>query len=338
MTYLILRFTSLGNVAMTVPVTSSASRLHPEDRFVVVAEKRLHAMYYGMPNVVFHELENPPHLRQITSLYKQLQKYTPDLIIDLQDSLYTRMLCALFRLHKTPTQSIQYGRGAKLLATIQRRLPALPNEFDRYRQTFRQAGIETDDRFESLPVHERSRQHIQQQFGPKTQRRIGIAPFAKHRSNILPPRIMKEVIEHFATATNTQVYLFGAGKVECEMLRQWSSILPNTYCIAGQLPLEEELELMRQLDVMICMDSANQHLSSLVGLRAISIWLATHPAMGFYGWKQRPEDCIQCDLPCRPCTIHGTRYCRYLNFACQQITAERIIQKTEAVLRKQKQS
>ena len=111
------------------------------------------------------------------------------------------------------------------------------------------------------------------------------------------------------------------------MLRQWSCVFPNTVSVAGQLKLEQELELMRMLDVMICMDSANQHLSSLVGLRAVSIWCATHPMIGFAGWKQRPEDIIQRhDLRCRPCTCHGTNHCRYGNYACRQIEAETILQ------------
>ena len=144
---------------------------------------------------------------------------------------------------------------------------------------------------------------------------------------MLPYRVTKDIIELLTTDPDTRVFLFGAGQVECEMLRQWASVFPRTESVAGQLKLKEELELMRQLDVMICMDSANQHLSSLVGLRAISVWCATHPMIGFAGWKQREEDIIQRhDLQCRPCTCHGTSHCRYGNFACREINAETIVQ------------
>ena len=144
---------------------------------------------------------------------------------------------------------------------------------------------------------------------------------------MLPYRVTKDIIEQLTKDEQTRVFLFGAGVVECEMLRQWSSVFPRTESVAGCLKLKEELELMRMLDVMICMDSANQHLSSLVGLRAISVWCATHPIIGFAGWKQRPEDIVQRhDLRCRPCTCHGTNHCRYGNFACREIQAETIIQ------------
>ncbi|MEE0860108.1 MAG: glycosyltransferase family 9 protein, partial [Paludibacteraceae bacterium] len=168
--------------------------------------------------------------------------------------------------------------------------------------------------------------HIEQRYGKKEGQWIGIAPFAKYRSNMLPYRVTKEIIQRMSNQPNTRVFLFGAGEIECEMLRQWASVFQHTESIAGRLQLSEELELMRQLDVMICMDSANQHLSSLVNLRAVSVWCATHPIIGFKGWKQSEENIIQVnDLRCRPCTCHGTNYCKYGNFACRQINAETII-------------
>ena len=339
MTYLLLRFSTLGNVAMTVPVVSSLVRLQPSDRFVIVSSKGYNGMFYGMYNVLFHEVSFSLGLSAVSALYRQLSAYRPDAVIDLQSNLFTAALCALFRLHSTPVYVIRYGRWQKLLSIFRRGpVSSLPTEFERYSHTLLEAGLHTDTQFVSIPVNEKARNRINELYSPKKSRCIGIAPFAKHRSNILPAGTMKRIIGHFAHSEDTQVYLFGAGDIECEMLRQWSNIYPNTFSIAGKLALEEELELMRQLDVMICMDSANQHLSSLVGLRAVSVWLGTHPAIGFYGWKQRSGDCIQCQLPCRPCTIHGTRYCRYLNFACKDISAETIIERTEQVLSETKQA
>jgi len=337
MTYLILRFSTLGNVAMAVPVIDSLSRLQRDDRFVVVAGKRLYAMFGSMDNVVFHEAPSPMRAAHLPALHRQLAEYRPDAVIDLQGDIYTRALCTLFRLEKTPVYTIHYGRMQKLAATYLRSaVGTLPSEQERYMETLHRAGLKTDTLFTALAVNGTAQRQVEEKYSPSDCRRIGIAPFAKHRTNILPLRTMKQVAEHFAKSADTRVYLFGAGNIESEMLRQWSSIMPNTFCIAGQLPLEEELELMRQLDLMICMDSANQHLSSLVGLRALSIWLGTHPRLGFYGWKQRAEDCLQTQLPCRPCTIHGTGHCRYLNFACHQIQAETIIKRAEDILSEQK--
>ena len=277
MTYLILRLATLGNVAMTVPVVASLSKRYPNDRFIFAAKKDLGAMFVSMPNVEFYEVDNHLDWKGVFALWRRLRDKI-DAVVDLQDVPRTRVLRALMRLSGKQVTSVRYGRWRKHLITVfglwQEQLPS---EFARYQEAFRRAGLETNDGFESLPENGSAAQTVTERFGVKEGRWIGLAPFAKSKSNMLPYRVTKDIIELLTKDQNTRVFLFGAGAVECEMLRQWASVFPRTESVAGQLKLKEELELMRKLDVMICMDSANQHLSSLVGLRAVSVWCGTHP-------------------------------------------------------------
>lgn len=296
MTYLVLRFSSLGNVAMAVPVIASIAQCYPEHRFVVVAKKRLQDMFYGIPNVRFHEAETP------------YQDFAFDRTILLDDNWRTTL-----------------DKWFNTLPFVRRNLR---HETERIADVFQRHGLTADNLFQALQVNEPALDSVIQRWGTPAEGEhwIGIAPFAKHRSNMLPYRITKQVISHYAAQPHTRVFLFGAGRIECEMLQQWAGIYPGVVSVAGMLSLGEELELMRMLQVMICMDSANQHLCSLVGLRAISIWCATHPSTGFYGWNQDPEDCIEIPrLNCRPCTVHGREHCMFHNFACRQISPEQII-------------
>ena len=327
MTYLIIRFSTLGNVAMTVPVVASLSKRYTDDKFIVAGKKELSAMFAQMPNVEFYEVDNRLDWHGVIQLWRDL-KGRIDSVIDLQDVRRTRVLDLLMQLSGKRVTRVHYGRLRKqLIVQLGRKSQPLPSEFERYRDAFRRAGLETDTDFEAIPVNKQAAKVIDERFGKKNGKWIGVAPFAKSRSNMLPYSVTKEVLQRLTNNADTTVFLFGAGAVECEMLRQWASVFPQTISIAGTLRLEEELELMRKLDVMICMDSANQHLSSLVGLRAISVWCATHPCIGFMGWKQDPNDIVQLDdLRCRPCTCHGTNHCRYGNFACREIKAETIIQ------------
>ena len=327
MTYLVIRLATLGNVAMTVPVIASLSRRYSNDRFIIAGKKELSAMFASFPNVTYHEVDNRLNWKGVFALWRELRGQV-DAVIDLQNIPRTRVLGALMWLSGKKVTRVRYGRIRKHLITVWGiGKKSLPSEFERYRDTFRRAGLETDTDFTALPVNKRAANAVQKLFGTKEGQWIGIAPFAKSKSNMLPYRISKEVLARLTADEQTHVFLFGAGAIECEMLRQWASVYPRTISVAGQLPLEQELELMRSLDVMICMDSANQHLSSLVGLRAISVWCATHPIIGFAGWKQKAEDIIQRnDLRCRPCTCHGTNHCRYGNYACREIQAETIIQ------------
>lgn len=327
MTCLVIRLATLGNVAMTVPVIAALSKRYPNDRFIVAAKKELGAMFKPFPNVEFHEVDNHLDWKGVFRLWRALRDEV-DEVVDLQDVPRTRVLDLLMRLSGKNVTRVRYGRWRKHLLTlwgIGKNRP-LPTEFERYKDAFQRAGRDTNDAFEALPVNEASAKAVKERFGQKEGRWIGMAPFAKSKSNMLPYRVTKDIIERLTQDPGTRIFLFGAGKVECEMLRQWATVFPRTESVAGNLRLGEELELMRMLDLMICMDSANQHLASLVGLRALSIWCATHPVIGFKGWKQRDEDIIQrLDLRCRPCTCHGTNHCRYGNYACRKIDVETIV-------------
>ena len=328
MTYLIIRFGNIGNVAMTVPVVDSLSRRYPDDQFIVAAKKELSAMFDAMPNVRFYEVDNHLDWKGVWQLWKTL-RHKVDAVIDLQSVLRTRVLGTLMKCSGKPVTRVRYGRIRKHLITFWGiGYKQLKSEFDRYRDACWRAGLETDTQFTALPVNQKAALEVQEMFGSKKGKWIGIAPFAKKRSNMLSYRVTKEIIEKLSKTKQTHIFLFGAGAIECEMLRQWASVFPHTTSVAGILNLAQELELMRHLDAMISMDSANQHLASLVNLRAISVWCATHPILGCMGWKQNPDDIIQRhDLNCRPCSCHGANHCRYGNYACKDIKSATIIKR-----------
>ena len=83
---------------------------------------------------------------------------------------------------------------------------------------------------------------------------------------------------------------------------------------------------MSHLDVMLSMDSGNMHLAAIAGCPVVSVWGATHPFAGFAPWKQSPDDVVQADLPCRPCSAYGNKKCYRGDFACMRmITPEMIV-------------
>ena len=93
---------------------------------------------------------------------------------------------------------------------------------------------------------------------------------------ILPlPSNIKNIIAYFDKQPNTKIFLFGAGEMENELVSDWQSLYENVYAVHTNLQLDDELALMNFLDVMLCMDSANMHIASLVNTPVISVWGAT---------------------------------------------------------------
>ena len=166
-----------------------------------------------------------------------------------------------------------------------------------------------------------------------TDKWIGISPFAAHVGKIYPLSKQEQVISLLSERKNTKILLFGGGAKEIEVLAKWERQYPNVISTAGKLTLNSELALMSHLDVMLSMDSANMHLASLVNIPVVSIWGATHPYAGFMGWKQLPDNAVQVDLPCRPCSIFGNKPCWRKDYACLQgITPEMVVHRIEQVI------
>ena len=79
------------------------------------------------------------------------------------------------------------------------------------------------------------------------------------------------------------------------------------------------------------------HLASLVQVPVVSVWGATHPAMGFYGFGQDIANAVQVDLECRPCSVFGELPCLRENeeYACmERITEESVVSRIYKVLDK----
>jgi ADP-heptose:LPS heptosyltransferase len=160
-------------------------------------------------------------------------------------------------------------------------------------------------------------ENIKPVTGEKNMTWIGIAPFAKHQGKIYPLEKTEEIVSYLAFRENCRLFFFGGGNEEQKILSEWEIKYPRSFSIIGKITgFEQELTLMSHLDVMVSMDSANMHLASLVGTPVISVWGATHPYAGFYGWNQLPENIVQSDLYCRPCSIYGNIPCYRNDYAC----------------------
>ena len=149
-----------------------------------------------------------------------------------------------------------------------------------------------------------------------------------------PLEKMELVIKVLNERTNTTLFLFGGGAEEDRQIEHLCSKYEHVKPAKSQQGLKGELALMGQLDVMLSMDSANMHLASLVGTRVVSIWGGTHPYAGFLGWNQNPNDCVQLDLPCRPCSVYGNKPCMRGDYACMNgITPAQIVEKLSPYLK-----
>jgi len=338
---LIIRFSALGDVAMTIPVIYSFARKFPMDEITVLSRDFIQPMFEELPsNVSFIGADlNGKHkgISGLNLLYKELQVKKYNYVADFHSVLRSQYLRFRFMVDGVTTASICKGRREKKELTKRNNkvLVQLKSNFIRYYEVLDKLGFRFDIGFNSIFDNKNNHfQEIVSETGEKKELKwIGIAPFATHRGKIYPLELQEKVIAHFAKDNRIKVFIFGGGKEEKDIVTAWCETYPTVKSMIGKLNLSQELTLMSQLDLMYSMDSANMHLASLVNTTVLSLWGATHPYSGFMGWNQSIENTIQVDLLCRPCSIYGQKSCYRKDYAClSQITPEQIINRIEKIL------
>lgn len=338
---LVFRFSALGDVAMTIPVIRLLLQQHPELKITFVSNGFHQPLFNNIERLEFVTADLKGKHKGIAGLYrlyKELKKqYRFDAIADLHNVLRTQVLRKFFLFSSTPIAVIDKGRAEKKALTRKgnKVLRQLPLTVERYSMVFVQLGlpVKLDQPLAALPVSIKTDNKFIQlkEQGYKV---IGIAPFAQHTEKMYPVEKMKELIKLLMKETNLKIFLFGGGKEEAAMLQQWENELPGTESMAGKMNFSKELEYISQLDMMLSMDSANMHLASLYNVPVVSIWGATHPFAGFYGWKQDPGNAVQIDLFCRPCSVFGNKTCYRGDWACMnELTPETVYRKILHVLK-----
>lgn len=319
----------MGDVAMTVPVLKNALEQNPHLQITVVSNAFFEPLFAGLERCSFH----PVHLRAkhkgATGMYELFRELTKqhrfDGIADLHQVIRSTLLRTLFKLTGKKTASIDKGRKEKKALTKKedKVFQQLATSFERYARVFRKLGIEvTLDHTE--PVYPKQLlPNAIVSFFKQGKKVIGVAPFAQHKEKMYPLEKTKAVVQ--ALAVNHIIILFGGGPEEAAVLNQWSHEIPNTANAAGNFSLAQELAIISHLDAMISMDSANMHLASLYKVPVVSIWGATHPFAGFYGWGQDEKNIVSVDLSCRPCSVFGNKPCWRGDHACMMQIEEKLI-------------
>ena len=338
---LVIRLSALGDVAMLVPVLYSAARHYPGTIFYLLTKSPLLPIFEYRPEnvVVIPVFTTKEHqgIFGLGRLIRQLATRNFDEVIDAHNVLRSQQVRMFFKLKGKPVSVINKGRQDKRALTRRhnKQLVPIKTSTERYHDAFKQLGYDFPLTFQSI-FADKTRDFglIEPIVGAKNCTWIGIAPFAKHEGKQYPLAKMEEVIRMLSVNHQTKIFLFGGGKEEKAQLETWAARYEHVVSVAGLFSFSSELLLMSYLQVMLTMDSGNMHLASLVATPVVSVWGATHPYAGFYGYGQHPDNIVEeRQLSCRPCSVFGNKPCFWGDYAClERIAPEKIVEQINHVL------
>lgn len=322
---------------MTVPVIKLLLHQYPQLQVTMVSTAFVAPLFADMERLHFFAADVKGAHKGFVGLYRlyrQLKKeYAFDAVADFHNVLRTKVLRTFLAFDGKSIAFIDKGRAEKKALTREHNkiLKPLKSTFARYTDVLAQLGLPVQ-----LNIEEGIKKAVPEEklaaYKQQGYQLVGIAPFAQYERKMYPLPKMREVVKMLLQHPHIKIYLFG-GKGEAQLLQQWEAELTRAENCAGKMRFADELQTISNLDVMVSMDSANMHLASMYGVPVVSIWGATHPYAGFYGWGQKPAYAVQIDLYCRPCSVFGNKPGPRTDLAClQSITPLMVYQQVMQVL------
>jgi len=335
---LVLRLSSMGDVLLTLPVMRGILTHNPDIQLVFVTRKRFVPYFAGIERLVvvpFNPGGTHKGLSGIFTLFGEVRQYRFNQVIDLHGILRTYILDILFQL--SGCQVFRINKHRKLRREILEHPEtdlSVPHTADRYLAVFEQAGLTGEiskEAFAATPIF--SKPNLKK----SDIKRIGIAPLSKHQTkNWGIPNIIT-LISLLRSNYQVEIHLFG-GIEDLLVLEGLAD--KNVINHAGVINTEDEISIVRQMDVFVSMDSANMHLASLAGVPTVSVWGATDPRLGFAAMYQPEDYTLQAsreDVPCRPCSVYGEVPCWRTDFPMLCMTLirpEQVLNKIGEILNK----
>jgi heptosyltransferase-2 len=142
-----------------------------------------------------------------------------------------------------------------------------------------------------------------------------LAPGSVWATKRWPGERFAELARRLITETGAQIYLIG-GQSDAELCARLAREIGDA-CIntAGKLTLRQSADLLDRCQILVSNDSAPTHLGVATRCNVITIFGPTVPAFGFAPFGDG-HLVVEKNLPCRPCSSHGSKRCPIGTHAC----------------------
>ncbi|MGB8195124.1 MAG: glycosyltransferase family 9 protein [Chitinophagaceae bacterium] len=332
MKFLIIRFSSIGDIVLTSPVVRclktqvATAEVHYLTRQsfapIFAANPYIDKMYYLQDD--------------LAGVTEALQQEDFDYVIDLHHNLRT---LKVKRALNKKTFSFHKLNIEKWLLTAFKwnKLPDV-HIVDRYMETVKQFGVKNDGR--GLEYFIPEQEHVREEDIPTAHLAgyIGLVIGGALNTKKYPLHKWKEL----CTKLDHPVILLG-GKEDVAAGNEIASIDPvKIYNACGKFSLNESADLVRRAKLIISNDTGLMHVAAAFRKPVISLWGNTVPEFGMYPYygNDQPHkvvssrdigknkevisagslyDIIEIDqLSCRPCSKIGYKKCPRGHFKCME--------------------
>ncbi len=303
MKFLIIRFSSIGDIVLTEPVSYVIQSNFPDAEIDFLTKKEFFPIIKS-----FRKIDNI-YSEEDNEFYKK--KY--DIIIDLHSKFKSIFYSCILKSDRV----IRYNKLhiTRILITKKIGNHKINSTLDLYLAPLKRLGFHIQETKPVLsPEFEIKAENIYKDLSEGVKKIVAIFPGAKHKTKIYPPEYFKQFI--LMNNKNYRFVLLGAQK-EKILSSKISEGIPEVTDLSGKLNLSETIYFLSKADIVITGDSGPMHIAAALSKPQIAIFGSTHPDLGFAPLNKKAV-ILQEPLPCRPCHIHGREKCPLKHFRCMK--------------------
>ncbi len=144
---------------------------------------------------------------------------------------------------------------------------------------------------------------------------VAMAPGAKWFTKQWPVEHYAALADRFQKEGRVRTVWIG-GPAEQDVLAALQRQVPHSVTLAGQTSLPLLAALLAEAPLLVCNDSGPMHLGVAAGTRVLAFFGPTVREFGFAPAETARVRLFSCELPCRPCSLHGSKACPLGHHAC----------------------
>ncbi len=301
MNFLVIRFSSLGDIVQTTAFLDTLKKQYPDSKILYATKEEFGELLQGQPYI-----DKLLLLKKNESLIDFAKKIGRiECIFDLHCTLRSIILSLLVKTkctkrvkkHGMFRRALVYH--SKLLEKVFKR-DTIDNIEDQIKLI--------DERFNG----EKIKPVIYLKNIKRKENVVGMAPGARWKTKMWPKEYYK-TLANMLTDNGFEVHLFGS-KDEIEI----ASFIKNSnnmiHSFVGKLSLKETAQKMAECSCFVSNDSGLMHLAVALNLPLVAIFGPTVRGFGFF--PRGKSLVLESNVNCRPCSLHGTNRCRRNDLIC----------------------
>ncbi|MCD6565267.1 MAG: glycosyltransferase family 9 protein [Bacteroidales bacterium] len=329
--FLIIRFSSIGDIVLTSPVARCLKNQLEEARIHYLVKQKFGALVSANPFIdKVHLFEN-----DLDKTIKELKSENFDYIIDLHNNMRSSLV--KLRIRAIPFSFHKQNFNKWLLVHLKiNRLPGI-SIVDRYLDPLKSFGVVNDGK--GLDFFIPKKDIVNTVSFPVTFRKgfIVFAIGANHVTKRMPVEKIIGLIKNI----NLPVILLGDENDKIQGDKIVSAAGNNVLNACGLYNINQSASIVKQSKVVISHDTGLMHIAAAFGKKIISIWGNTVPEFGMYPYQPDPDSrIIQVEnLKCRPCSKLGFKKCPKKHFRCMNdINTEQVARLVRELFQKDVES